>query len=60
MLRLGFEVGFAYGFGKPIIGLINDESYKGNKMIAGALTDTAKGLDGLFYKITSLAGGKSW
>jgi len=29
-------------------------------MIAGALTDTAKGLDGLFYKITSLAGGKSW
>ncbi len=27
-------------------------------MIAGALTDTAKGLDELFYKIKSLAGGK--
>ncbi|RLF73179.1 hypothetical protein DRN48_04630 [Thermococci archaeon] len=54
----GFEVGFVYGLGKPIIGLINDESYKGDKMIAGALTDTAKGLDELFYKIKSLAGGK--
>ncbi len=27
-------------------------------MIAGELTDTAKGLDELFYKIKSLAGGK--
>ncbi|AIF69861.1 hypothetical protein PAP_07355 [Palaeococcus pacificus DY20341] len=26
--------------------------------IAGALTDTAKGLDELFYQIKSLAGGK--
>jgi len=51
---LGFEVGFAYGLGKPIIGLINDESYKEDKMIAGALTDTTKGLDELFYKIKKL------
>jgi nucleoside 2-deoxyribosyltransferase len=51
---LGFEVGSAYVLGKPIIGLINDESYKEDKMIAGALNDVVKDLNELMQKLKRL------
>lgn len=51
---LGFEVGFAYGLNKPIIALVSDENYREDKMITGALTDTANDLDELLNKILKL------
>ena len=50
---LGFEVGLAYGLGKPIIALANSKDYIKDKMIAGALTDVAYSMDELLEKVTT-------
>ncbi len=49
---LGFEVGLAYGLGKPIIALVNSKDYIKNKMITGALTDVAWSIGELLEKVT--------
>jgi nucleoside 2-deoxyribosyltransferase len=48
---LGFEVGFAYGLGKPIIALVEGEDYEKDRMIAGSLTAIATSVKELIAKV---------
>ncbi len=48
---LAFEIGLAYGLGKPIIALANNIDYTRDEMIAGALTDVATDVDELLDKV---------
>jgi len=48
---LAFEIGLAYGLGKPIIALAGNTDYTRDEMIAGALTDVATGVNELLDKV---------
>ena len=48
---LGFELGYAYALGKPIIALVGDDDYKKDKMIFGSITDTARSVEDLVQKL---------
>ena len=48
---LAFEIGLAYGLGKPIIALASNTDYTRDEMIAGALTDVAMDVNELLDKV---------
>jgi len=48
---LAFEIGFAYGLGKPIIALASNTDYTKDEMIAGALTDVARDINELLNRV---------
>lgn len=52
---LCFEVGYAYGIGKPVIGLtLGNNEYLGDEMIAGALKYVVNTINDLLIKLSSL------
>ncbi|RLE45655.1 MAG: hypothetical protein DRJ31_10995 [Candidatus Methanomethylicota archaeon] len=48
---LAFEIGLAYGLGKPIIALASNTDYTKDEMIAGALTDITTDVNELLDKV---------
>jgi len=48
---LAFEIGFAYGPGKPIIALASNTDYTKDEMIAGALTDVVTNVNELLDRV---------
>ncbi len=48
---LGFEVGYAYALGKPIVGYTDNDKFLEDKMIAGAIADVARNLEELIDKL---------
>ena len=55
---LGFEVGLAYGLGKPVIALTDNTDYLKDKMIAGALIDIAWNTEELLEKVIGYLNSK--
>ena len=52
-LDFGFEVGYAFGLGKPILGFLEDVSYKEDPMLAGAIPKTVCSLEELGNDLTN-------
>lgn len=50
----GFEIGYAYGLGKKIIGYAEDERYEADTMIRGALDIVVPTIDSLVACIKDL------
>ena len=48
---LAFEIGLAYGLGKPVIALASNIDYTRDEMIVGALTDVATDVNELLDKV---------
>ena len=48
---LGFEIGLAYGLGKPIIALATNTDHTKDEMIAGTLADVARNINELLDKV---------
>jgi nucleoside 2-deoxyribosyltransferase len=46
-LDFGFEVGYAFCLGKPILGFLEDGSYRKDPMLAGAISKTVDSLEKL-------------
>ena len=46
-LDFGFEVGYAFGLGKPILGFLEDASYRDDPMLAGAISKTVSSIEEL-------------
>lgn len=52
----GFEIGYAYGLGKKIIGYAEDDHYEADTMIRGALDIVVQTIDLLVARIKDLLG----
>ncbi|MFX0203294.1 MAG: nucleoside 2-deoxyribosyltransferase [Candidatus Hodarchaeota archaeon] len=50
----GFEIGYAYGLGKKIIGYAEDDCYEADTMIRGAIDIVAPTIDLLIARIKDL------
>ena len=53
-LDFAFEVGYAFGLGKPILGFTEDDSYEDSLMLAGALSKTFKSFNELEKEISKI------
>ena len=52
-LDFGFEVGFAFGLDKPILGYLENVSYREDPMLAGAISKTVSSLEELGEDLTN-------